>query len=124
MPGTGRKFVADGNTFRVMADSDPTMVGGVFANEAVAHSGGASQKKVRQADAINGITLDLTAREHDLLKAINERGYKYPLAYVDAEGNTYRAVGFINYQGMTMQNNQGTVDAIAGSKGGFVLFEA
>jgi len=127
MPGTWKSVRIDGVKYNATGDGDATLMGGVFENSGIPHSGGAGRKMARRLDPITGIILHVTALEHDRLKALNDRKFGppgVPLTAIDNEGNTYRSSGFINYQGMTNQENAATVDLIPMSKEGFILFAA
>ncbi len=127
MSGTWREARIDGSPYTIKAESDATLMGGSFENAPVPHSGGSAQKQTRRPDSITGLILVLEPGEHDRLKARNDKSVKkpgYSLSVTDNEGNTYKASGFINYQGMTNMENTGTVDLIPMTKEGFQLFEA
>jgi hypothetical protein len=124
MPGTFKKVIIDGINFDVKADNDAALIGGAYDNASIPHSGGNEQQKVRRATGLTGLTLTVSALQDEQLNNFQKRTRNYPLAYVDVKGNTYRTVGFINYQGMTSSENTGTLDMFSKDADGFTLFAA
>lgn len=127
MPGTLKSFTYNGLTYRVMGEADANIVGGVYENTPINHSGGSTPKKVRRNQAITGMILDVTAGEMEDLKAANDEIVDFPgnpMSIEDVEGNVYQSSGFINVQGMTTQENAATVDVHPMVEEGWTLFLA
>lgn len=120
--GTWRKIAADGITGFVMGDNDAKLPGGKYKNEPVPHSGGNEQKKTKISGSIENISIHVNALKHEQWQALNDRNDNYPLSAVDVNGNTWTAVGFIDYDGSTVADNKGTVNMHPDSPDGFVLF--
>jgi len=120
--GTWRKLSADGITVNVKADNDAKLPGGKYKNEPIPHSGGNEQKKTKIPGTIENISVHVTALQHEQLQALNDRDDSYSLSAVDVNGNTWSAVGFIDYDGATVAENTGTINMNPESPDGFVLF--
>jgi hypothetical protein len=123
MAGTYKKAFVEGFNYNVRPDSDATLVGGGFENNPIPHSGGTAVSKVRRSAALTGLTLYVSAQEDERLRASQGKN-NISIGYEDADGNIYRAIGFINYSGMTAQENTATLDLHPRSVEGFALFAA
>lgn len=121
--GTFKKAVFDGLSLNIFATNAATLMGGNFENEPIPHSGGNAQKKTRRANSMTSFDFYTTAAEHEQLQELNDRTEAFPVSLVDINDNTFRANGFINYQGRTVDENKSTVDIHPENKKGFTLFQ-
>lgn len=121
MPGSLDFIKIFGIEYNLAADADATFMGGGFEITAIAHTGGSTPKAVRRTDSITGIGLTLDEDEHDQLKGSNDSQEIGDLT-IGVNGRTYRATGYIAYDGKTNQDSLGTVALHPTNKNGFVLF--
>lgn len=120
--GTLTALVLDGIRLNVFGDTDGTQAGGNFEVSELPTSGINVKKMVKMAGKVTGVSSYTTAVQHDLLSELNDRIKNFTIRFTDAEGNTYRGIGFINYQGRTQADSKSTLDLIPENSAGFALF--
>lgn len=96
--GSIRKVTFDGVTYNVAGDADLGQVRGRFSNEAIATSGPNMKKQTARVEEVTGVDLITNGAEFDALVKLSERTKDFPMSYVTAAGDVYRATGFIDLE--------------------------
>ncbi len=107
--GTIRKVILDGVTYDAMGDTNITEVGGAFENESIPTSGRNIKKMTKRPENREGVVIACNGAERELLKELSERLTDFTLAYQTAGGDTYRAVGWIEFENRETEENRATV---------------
>lgn len=107
--GTLRKVTLDGVTYDVFADSNIKATPSSHENTAIPTSGRPMRKMVARVESREGLTLVANGAEQEALKALAERLGDYPMSYVTASGDVYRANGFIEFESHETEENRASV---------------
>ena len=96
--GTLRKVTLDGVTYDAAADASIKAMPSAFENTSVPTSGANVRKMVKRAQTRESVTLIVGGAEQAALKALAERLDDFPMSYEEANGDTYTATGFIEFE--------------------------
>jgi hypothetical protein len=118
--GSIDKIVLAGTTFRVAADADFKDGKPAYKNEAEETTGGTFRKMTKQSVEVESVSLKVNGDELATLQAIAESPDDITMAYVTAAGDTYRASGFIDFDGR--QTQSGKVEIKLFPRQGWTLF--
>ena len=110
--GTLINVVLDGIPFDVMADTNVSEVGSIFANEAIPTSGRNIQKKTKRVEAREGVVLACNGNERDILKILSERTDSFSMSYVTAAGDTFSAPGWIEFENRETEEGRATIQML------------
>ena len=122
--GTPRKAVIGGITFRVAADSAVKHGKPKYKNEAEPSTGGNFRKMTLQDEAIESLTLLVNGDELETLKSFAESTDDITLAVKTAEGATYSATGFIDFDSRDASTGKVDVKLIPTDSDGWTYFSA
>lgn len=122
--GSIRKVTLDGVTFNAMGDANLSQIKGAFTNESLPTSGKNVQKKTRRPQNVESVNLQCDSEEAELIKALSERTSNFPMSYQVANGDVFRAVGFINFENHDTENGTAAIVMMPESIDGFTLFGA
>ena len=107
--GSIRKVTLDGVTYDVMADANVSEVGSAFENTMIPTSGQSVKKMQKRVQTREGIIIACNGADRELLQALSEQVADFPLSYVTAGGDTYRATGGIEFESRETEENRATV---------------
>lgn len=120
--GSIRRVTLDGLGFDAMSDANLNQIKGKYTNEDIVTSGKVVQKKTLRAQKIESVDLQANGEEAEQLRFLSERTTGFPMSYETANGDVYRAVGFINFEGHDTEAGKATIQMIPESIDGFTLF--
>jgi hypothetical protein len=107
--GSIRKVILDGVTYDVPGDVNITEIGGAYENESIPSSGRNMKKMTKRSENREGVVLLCNGGERELLKELSERTTDFPMSYETAGGDTYTAVGWIEFENRETEENRATV---------------
>ena len=122
--GPFESMTLKGITLSIHADSSPTIMNKKYNNEAIDTTGDTIRKQVPITPQITGNDVVVDALLDEQLSALNDQKGIFTISLKNANGDTYRAIGFINYQGYQPDSKKATIDLFSAKKAGFVLFKA
>lgn len=96
----------NGVTYHPAFDANAARQHSIFLNERIAYPGGSMLKKTLQIALAEGIVVIATVAEQDQLRNWAEGTSDLTLAYTDAGGNSFQAVGSINLEPMESEENR------------------
>lgn len=120
--GTPRRVTLDGVTYSVMADANLSRMKGRFENSEVVTTGGIHKKSTLRAQKVESVSLFATEEEAEALKLLSERESNFPMSYETANGDIFRAVGFIEFASHDTDALLAEIMMVPESVDGFVLF--
>lgn len=103
--GTVKSVTLGGIPFNVRADANLNTMLTKFENSRTPHSGGSMRKMVKRILTVEGVTLVLNGTDRENLRNLAESTEDITLAYEDAGGNNYHAVGSIEVEGWESEDN-------------------
>jgi hypothetical protein len=106
--GTPLKLVLDGLTLFPTADSDPGMGKPRLKTEAEESSGRTFFKKTVQNQTVSSMSVRVTSDELGMLGKLAMRLEPFPMSFVNAAGDVYKAQGMIDFEERKAQT--GVVD--------------
>lgn len=109
MAGSLRKATLFGTTYNVMTEGGVSGVGSGSENTLIPTTGGNILKMVGRAHIIEGLSLICTREEADELKSLSESNVSGDLALEDANGDTVRATGWIDYESYETEDAKATI---------------
>lgn len=108
--GTPIKLTLDGNLFNPAADSAPKDGKPKFETSAEVSVGRTFFKKVLQNQSVESFGVRVTGNQLELLKELAKRLEPFPMSYINAAEDTYKAQGMIHYEPRDSQS--GVVDIV------------
>jgi hypothetical protein len=124
MPASGspRKLTVDGLSSFIDRDCNARLPSGRFENEARPHSGGNQKKMLLGSGAISNITIKADKDEYERWQALNDDPREnMSLLFQDRGGNIFRAVGWVELEGMDDADNLATLRLVP-ANGVWTLF--
>ena len=121
--GTPKKVTIDAIPFNVMADANFNQTKGKYANEGVVTTGGIIKKQTLRAQMVESINLQASALEADTLKTLSEKRTNIPMSYQIANGDTFRATGFVHFESHDTDAGLAVVTMTPDSVDGWALFD-
>lgn len=107
--GTPKSVTVDNLNFRVMADANIEATPSSYENKPMATSGDALRVMTKRVETREGLTIACNSNEADLLRAIADSPDNVPLSYTLISGDTFRAVGFIEFEKWESESGKGTL---------------
>lgn len=120
--GTPREVKVDGLRAFPDRDCNARLPSGQYENEATPHAGGNQKKMLRASGALTNVTCQVTKTEFEKWQALNDDSRdNMSLSFIDRAGNVYRAVGWVEVEGLDDADNMMTLRLIP-NKGIWTLF--
>jgi hypothetical protein len=108
--GSIRKINIDGIPFEVAADTNINETGSEYENSLVKTSGRNFRKMMGRAELRENVVLITDADARESLRELADRvGDAYPLSYETADGATYRADGWIDFENRETEESRSTI---------------
>jgi len=108
--GTPQYVKVDGLTAFPNRDCNVRLPSGVYENEARPHAGGNQKKMLRASGVLTNFTFKADKAEYERWQALNDDPREtMSLSFKDRAGNIYRAVGWIELEGLDDADNLATV---------------
>lgn len=108
--GSIRKINIDGIPFEVAADTNINETGSEYENSLVKTSGRNFRKMMGRAELRENVVLITDADARESLRELADRvGDAYPLSYETADGSTYRADGWIDFENRETEESRSTI---------------
>ena len=107
--GTIRSVTIGGLPFNVAADANLSVILTGWENSRIPHSGGSMRKMIKRVRRVEGIVLVIGGTDRDNLARFAESSVDITLAFEDAAGNNYHAVGSIEFETWETEENRCTV---------------
>lgn len=121
--GTPRNVNLNGISKDVMSDANISQAHERYENEGVPTSGRTLQKKTAKAQQAESVDIACNAAEYEEILSLSARTDSFPMSYEDAEGNIYRATGFIRIDS-PRETETGKVTLHLITENGWSLFQA
>jgi hypothetical protein len=120
--GSIESVVLDGISFDANADADINEMGSGAETTGIATSGRNAFKKTGRVQTREDVGLTVNAESRLLLEELANRLDPFAMSYTDASGNTYAAVGLIEFVNRQTMENLAVINMIP--EGGWEAFLA
>lgn len=114
--GSLRKVIIGGTTFDVMLEGGFSGPGSNVENTSIATTGGNIRKMMGRTRMIEGIMLICSLEEAEELGDTSESNVSIDMSVENAEGDTYRATGWIEFESYESEDAKATVKLIPQDK--------
>ena len=94
--GSIQKLSLDGIPFNVKADADFSMPLSKFEKEQLATSGEPITIKKKRVREVEGINIQCTGEEAEVLRVLDERSVPFKISFTEADQTTWRCIGHIS----------------------------